>query len=442
MTREVEVAIVGGGLAGIAAALELQHAGREVLVLEASDRLGGKVGSIRSPHGVFPTGPVGFNAHHETLWRLLALLGLEERVVPFSPSASTRYIVRAGALRGIRPHPFSVLSTRALTWAEKLRLVRDFLAFRLPPRTEDESLDSFLSRRFGRSLVDHFFAAVLTGVFAGDLQKLSAETCLPALTNAEREYGSVLRGLLHALRKARGGPRRGLFTLPEGMGLIGERARERLPALLNTAVTSLTAANDRVELSGPSVEVVARRVVLATEAHVAARLLEASAPTAAAVLRTFAYAPLALAHWAEATPGSSRLPSGFGFLTAPAEQLFSLGTLFVGDLFGQTPRRFSTFVGGALWPERAALPDDQLARGIEGDLAKLTGGRLETWVAVQRWPRAVFQPAPGHARSLGILHEALGQSPIVLAGSYLGGAAMKDALASGFAAAQALVLER
>jgi protoporphyrinogen oxidase len=162
---------------------------------------------------------------------------------------------------------------------------------------------------------------------------------------------------------------------------------------------------------------------------------------AARLLASFPYAPMALLQWAEATPGDSRLPHGFGYLAAPLEKTFGLGTLFVGDLLSESPRRFSTFIGGGIAPDRVTLSDEALLEGVRGDLRRLTGGTVGYLAGVVRWPLGVFQPPPGHLGSLARLKAALADAPVALAGSYLGGAAMKDALQAGFAAASQLLTQ-
>jgi oxygen-dependent protoporphyrinogen oxidase len=442
MPERPDVIVIGGGLAGIAAASELKAQGRAVLLLERGETLGGKAGTRVTPFGDFPTGPTSFNGRHPAFWRLLTRLGIDDRALRLSPKSGARFIVRGGKLEAIHPNPLSVLSTGALSLTDKLSLARDFLSSSRGASEEDESLDAFLERRFGRPLVDHFFAAVLTGIFAGDLSQLSARSCMPALVTAEKEYGSVLRGMLKALRKPEDGTRPGLFTFEGGFAVIGEAAARQLSVQTGVSVSGLRLRPDGVRVlarrGSEELELSARHVIIATEAFAAAPLLEGVAPAAAEVLASFPYAPLALVQWAERFAGESRLPEGFGYLAAPVEQQFALGSLFVGDLLAESPRRFSTFVGGGVQPARAALSDAELAKGCAADLQALTGGTLGEVTGVVRWPQGVFQPPVGHAKQLAALARTLEGLPVSLAGSYFGGAAMKDAIASGFAAAEAL----
>ena len=209
MPDRPEVIVIGGGLAGIAAACELQAAGREVLILERGETLGGKAGTRSTAFGDFPIGPTSFNGRNPVFWKLLRHLELEDRAVKLAPRSGARYIVRGGKLEAIHPNPLSVLTTGALSFGDKFSLARDFLSSHRGAHGADESLDAFLERRFGRALVDHFFGAVMTGIFAGDLKKLSAASCMPALVNAALAgctLGEMTQAMADIYGRYSGGP--------------------------------------------------------------------------------------------------------------------------------------------------------------------------------------------------------------------------------------------
>lgn len=430
---DVDVLVVGGGLAGLAAALEAQRLGRSVMVLERASRLGGKAGSTQLPSGLFPDGPVSFNGRAAIFWRFLELLGAEHEATKLNPVAGNRYLVRGGKLRAIKPNPISVLTTGALTWSDRFAALHEYTSKSTFVAPEDESMRALFERRFGQPMVDAVFEAMFQGIFAGDLSELSVRTCMPALQRAEQQHGGVIRALMAAPKQQGGKP--GLFSFTRGLGVIGEYAAKRVPHTCDVEVAQVTTT-----ASGVSVRAVdgrtfeGKKLVLACEAPAAAPLLASLAPDTAKELAAFDYAPVSLVQWAERAPGDARLPRGFGFLAAPREQLFSIGMLFIGDLLDGGQRRFSSLVGGALHRDRAALPEDQLIEGVAADVKRLTGGTVGDVHRVVRHARAVFQPKVGHLDALRRAKAALGALPIALAGSYCGGAAMKDALTAGFEA--------
>ena len=430
---EVDVLVVGGGLAGLAAALEAQRQGRSVQVLERASRLGGKAGSTQLPSGLFPDGPVSFNGRAAVFWRFLELLGAEGEVAKLNPVAGHRYLVRGGKLRAIKPNPLSLLPTGALPWGDRFSGLRESPPTSTFVAPEDESMRALFERRFGAPMVDAVFEAMFQGIFAGDLKELSVRSCLPALSGAEQRHGGVLRALMAAPKGEGGKP--GLFSFTRGLGVIGEYAAKRVPHTcgVEVAEVSTTAAGVSVR-SVDGRTFAAKRLVLACEAPAPAPLLASLAPQTAKELAAFDYAPVSLVQWTERTPGEARLPRGFGYLAAPREQLFALGMLFIGDLLDGGQRRFSSLVGGALQRDRAALPDDQLIEGVSADVQRLTGGVVGEVHRVVRYPRAVFQPKVGHLDALARAKAGLAGLPIALAGSYCGGAAMKDAIAAGFEA--------
>lgn len=439
--RAPRVAVIGGGLAGIAAGLALRANGIPYVVLEAEPTLGGKARTVSLDGALLERGPVSFNGRHDVIWRLLEALGLEGEAVEVGTAQSApgrahrpsaRFLVRHGTLQGLSPHPLSLLTTGALSWPERWRLLTE--RWNPLPVGVDESVHTFFARRFGESFAAGPLAAFVTGVFAGDPQRLSVEACFPELVERTRQHGSFVKAMLAAPKPRR----RGVFTLRGGMGQIAHRASALLDARTGAAVTALEriASGWRVTAGQYVVEV--EQLVMATEAPVAAKLLWPSLPELGHELGQVEYAPLTLLHWREHFAGGSRLPAGFGYLAPPSAQKFALGTLFMSDLHGEASdqRRFSTFIGGALTPERAALSDAELLEGLNRDLAALTGGAAGDVLHVERWRHAVYQPNLGHHERREVLGRRVLKQPLLLAGSYLGAAAMKDAIDSGFAAGE------
>ena len=447
---EVDVVVVGGGLAGIAAAVALQQRGVGVCVLESAPVLGGK---LRSTSDGVPRGPLVWEAKRTAVTSLVQQLGLSSELVAVGPRSRARYVVRDGALCGLEPSPRALLTTRALSWADRAQLACEPLRARAPVDVDvdvDESVASFFRRRFGTQVAERLVFAMTNGIWAGDPERLSMSACFPDLVELERTHGSVLRGLFRRARAPRDAralpPPRGTWTLRGGLAQIGRAASTTLSVRTGARVEQIAVRPDdgRVDVTlADGARVVAAAVVVATEAPVAARLLSGVNDDVAASLGAIAYAPMTVVHWRESSPGSARVPEGFGWLAPPRERTFSLGTLFVSDLVGAHDgddgrRRFASFCGGVLAPQTAAADDAMLVRGLSDELRALTGGAWGDVLHIERQPQAVAQPNRGHRAVVARLHERTAHGPVVLAGSYLGAGAMRCAVESGFAAAAAV----
>lgn len=457
MAERVDVVVVGGGLAGIAALACLHARGVPALLLEREAELGGKVRTLRVGEALVARGPLAWEARRTAVNDLVATLGLSSEVVPAGEAGAKRYVVRDGRLRPLAPTLRSLLRTRALSTGERIALLREFRRPRGDARSE--SVAAFFRRRFGRSLAEHVLFAMVQGIWAGDPELLSAAACFPELVAHEREHGSVLRGVRRRRAIARAHAKqvdrvkqpnpssalRGLLTLGGGLGRIGEQAAALLPVRTRVQVESLHRDGGGVSLvcrhGNETLHFAARCVVLAVEAPAARGL--GLGPTIDARLAEFTYAPLAVVSWQEDAPGASRLPWGHGWLAPPRENTFALGTMFVSDLEGPPDqsirRRFSTYVGGTAHPERTWLPESELARAVGAELMRLTGGRMGNILHVERVAHAVAQPVLGHLERVAALRQALADEPIVCAGSWMGAGAMRDAVESGKQAADEAV---
>jgi oxygen-dependent protoporphyrinogen oxidase len=268
----------------------------------------------------------------------------------------------------------------------------------------------------------------------------------PTLVAAEREAGSVVRGLLR--RALRGGPRGlpGTWSGREGLGGFAARLAHPLGAALRLGARALALVPEppgwRIELaSGP---LRARAVVLAANAEGAAALLAPLDAEAAAFLRALAFAPIVSVALALETGATARAPEGFGFLVPRACGLDLLGALFMSRLFpGRAPagsELVTAMIGGLRWPGAVEAPDDLLLARVSQGLDRALGlRRAPRALALTRWARAVPQPGPGHPVAVRDIRARLARlPPLALAGACWDGVALGSALASGTRAAAAV----
>lgn len=443
---EVDAVVAGAGIAGLAAALELQSRGREVLVIDPTDRPGGVMRTDHVAGYVIERGPNTVQLKAPML-RFLEGRGLEDALIPARPASRLRHVLRQGALLPVPMSPFGLLRTPLLSARGKLRLFAEPFVRRGHP--EGETVAEFVARRAGNEVVRALVGPFLTGVYAGDENQLGAEAVFGEATRLEQRYGSVaFGGLASALRRRRERGLPGSFAGPHGFGPLARQLASQLrePPALGSRVARIEADGDgwHLEIAAPSgaFALRARSVLLAVPAHAAAEILRGVDAEVAAALAGIAYAPIVTASLGVSPADARTRIEGFGFLVPREESLRLLGCLFMSQLFpGRAPEGselLQCMLGGVRWPEAVHAPDDVLLSALCQDLEHSLGYRGKPEVlGMTRWPAAIPQPGTDHLARLRYAREGL-PAGLALAGSYVAGVGVADSLASGLAAAESL----
>ena len=433
----VDVAVVGAGAAGLAAAHGLRSVGRSVRVFERAPRAGGVMQSEAIEGFLYERGPNTFRVGPDAL-ALLQHLGLEAALRKASPVGRERYLFRDGRLQAVPLGPLSLVSSPLLSGAGKRRLLKEAFVPRGP--AERETVAEFVSRRLGPEVSDALVGPFLVGVYAGDEHQLGAEAVFPSLVEMERAHGSITVG---ALRSALGGGASGIpgtYSGPEGMGSLANLlARPLGDALaLETAVHAIAREGSGWQLDTAEGDVHAAAVVVATPAEAAASLLESVDAEIAAFCRGVHYAP-AVSVALDVGPDATAHPlRGFGFLVPREAGIDLLGALFMSQLFtGRAPgdrALVSAMIGGLRWPDAADVPDDELLKRVFDGLDRTLGLRSEPRVlGISRWPRGIPQPGVGHPAAVRAMEARAAALPgLALIGNYVHGVGLGDTLGSGW----------
>ena len=365
---------------------------------------------------------------------LLAAAGLTDRREAASPSAGRRWVWWRGALRQLPSGPGSFLRSGLFPLTAKLALLREPFVGR--SRAGEESIADFVRRRLGAPWLERAVGPFVSGVYAGDPERLSMRWAVPRLFALEREHGSLVRG---ALAKRKGpAPGAGMLGVRGGFADLAQRLGQRLRDLRTaTLVTRLRKEPERFVLQTPDGDVVARQVVLALPAEATAELLAGETGGASLALAEVPYAPVAVACLGYRRQQVVHDLDGFGFLTVRGHGLRVLGCLFTSSLFrDRAPAdhvALTAFVGGATDPEAALAPADEVLRLVESDLAVALGVEgAPVFRHVQRWRRAIPQCELGHGRFVALAERFQAQLPgLFLAGNWLGGVSVPDSIARG-----------
>ncbi len=450
----MSVAVVGGGIAGLAAArrLETLAPDAEVVLVEKDDVLGGKIRTERRDGFVVEAAPDGFLSRKERGVGLCEELGLGDELIGRRPEHHGSFVRRGDELHplpegltGLIPTDLAALEESELLSAEsKARFAAE--ADVPPARGDaDESVAGFVSRRFGREAYDALVEPLMTGIYGGDGERLSLRATFPQLRAAELERGSLLRGLLAPAP----GDRPPFLSLRDGMDTLVDALRdgfERTQVLVGSAVARVSRGGMefRVELADGEV-LVADGVVIATPAFVTGELL-------AELDRELAAAHLEIPHASSAvvTLGFSRADivplGGYGYVVPRAEGGDVLACTWSSQKWEHRAREecvlLRVYLGRFGGRDVTADSDDELVALARDEIAFLGVSAEPLLSRVHRWHLGMPQYVLGHLDRLERIEIALTAHPgLALAGAAYRGVGIPDCIASGEAAAESVVRE-
>ena len=439
------VIIVGGGITGLSAAHALNKAGAHVTLLEADSQLGGKLCTVtlQTPVGtaVIDGGAESFITRKPEAYQLALELGLQDSL--HDPGAETKgvYLWQGNRMREVPTNPGAFFRSRLLSAQAKFRLLREPFT---PGRTdfEDETLESFLTRRFGPSAAK-VFGPVMAGIYGGDPGVQSVNASFPILRDLEREFGSLVRGMFKRKPK-RGGPK-----IPRAISFDGG-AKVLVDALVdslepfvdvrvNTPVRSLTQAGNIWCVHLETGEILeAEGVILACPANVSAQLLAHVSPDAARALREIRHSgigTLALAYPRQALEHVSHLRG----LMVPRHSGSAIdAVLFTGfkmpDRVSENLTAIRVFFG-ANNPGLLTIPEDELLEVVRSELSTMIN--LEAAPLAHhafRWPQGFPLLEVGHVERVSTA-ERLMPHGVFLAGASYRGLGVPDCVRQGQEAA-------
>ena len=442
----LDTLVVGGGISGLTTAFRLARGGNRVAVLEASPRAGGAIQTHADGPWRFEMGPNTVLESHESVTRLIRECGLDDEKVTAAPSAKRRYLWKGDRLHALPGSPPGFLKTPLFSAGAKLRLLKEPFISR-PANGMEETIAQFVRRRLGPELLDFAVGPFVSGVYAGDPERLSVRWAVQKIYALERDHGSLIRGAL-AQRK---GPAPGgaMISFRDGLEALPGRLAERIGDV-RTGVACRrivrTGAGFRAETDAGPVE--ARRIVLAVPADAAARLLDEATAGASRAFAEIPYAPVAVVALGYRREDVAHPLDGFGFLVPRRQGLRILGCLFPSSIFPERAPEghaaLAVFAGGRTDPEIVERNNEEVLSAVEGDLQRALGLRGDPAChIVRRWPRAIPQYELGHGRFIELAEKIERDLPgLHLGGNYLRGVSVPDCIRNATALAEEILRDR
>jgi oxygen-dependent protoporphyrinogen oxidase len=441
------IAVIGGGISGLATAHYLCKRGLRVSVLEEHSSPGGTMRTVRNGEWLVENGPNSALETTPLFQEIFQDLNLEQFRVYADAASDKRYVLRDGELHPLPMGPVAFLTTGLWSPRGKFRLLAEPFIGRA--RVE-ESVGEFVKRRLGQEFLDYAIDPFVAGVYAGDPAQLSVRAAFPKLYALEARYGGLIRGMIGGMRERRrreekAKDRAKMFSFVEGMQsfplAIARHLGERVyldAQVLKIALCKNSTASDAFRINirdhGRLEELQADAIVLAVPAYAAASLIREFSIPAADALDSIAYPPVAEIFLGYPASSVARALDGFGFLVPAKEQRRILGTIWSSSLF---PRRapdgyvaLTTFVGGTRQPTLASLQNDELIHIVEQELKeilKITGD--PTIAAVAKWQNAIPQYDLRHLSRMALVDQVEKDVPgLYFCSNFRGGIAVGDCI--------------
>ena len=425
--------VIGAGPGGLSAATSFLQAGGDPLVLESAARAGGSLATCRKDGFLVEGGPNSLMLEQDGVEVFFRELGLVPQEA--DAAAKKRFLVCKGCPVAAPSGPLGAVFTPLLSLSGKLRILGEPFV-RSTAGDLDESVASFVGRRLGKEAALRLVDPMVSGIYAGNIEKLSLRSAFPRLHLMEQQYGSLIRA---GMSKGRAAPKRRIVNFSGGMAditaaLVRALGVERVRTGVKVSAVEKTASGWNVvwrEAGGEKRSASAANLILATPPWAWG---EMPLPDALADLlrpwEKLEAPPLAIVSLGYARERVAHPLDGFGMLAPGVEGRKVLGVLFQSSLFpDRAPAGavlLTSFVGGCRQPELARLDDAALTELVRGELRELLGSEgVPDFVHITKWDRAIPQYNIGYSALRGLLDEAEGAfAGLSFCGNYCAGVAL------------------
>ncbi|HEV2711046.1 MAG TPA: protoporphyrinogen oxidase [Edaphobacter sp.] len=457
------IAIVGGGIAGLAAAYELSRladsgAALEVVLFEASPRLGGIVETVREGGFVIECGPDAWVTEKPWARELAEELGLGDEVMASNDATRKTYVLMDSRLqampdgmRMIVPSNLDALDQSDLFSVEAKQAfhneVNRAAELKNSAPQHDESVASFVQRHFGNEVLEKIGAPLLRGVFGGDVTKLSVRAVMAPFVAMEREHGSLIAAMQASAAAKKTSGAAVFTTLQSGLGTLVDRMVAAIPKewlRLGTTIRSISRDHGGWKVKTSTTQENFDAIIVAAPVHIARELMQPIDTRAAELMQMDASSAVVVAF---GFPDAAKFPTppGFGFLIPQGSGSRLLACTFVDQKFAdrvpQNGKLVRAFFGGDAAERLMRCRNDEAASVARLELAHILGPLPEPQVTVvRRWPKSLPQYAIGHLERMKELDERVGKlNGLSLLGNGYRGVGLPDLIRDARAAARQIV---
>ena len=441
------VIVIGGGISGLSAAYfirkGLDEAGLpfELELIEKDERVGGKFTARKENGFLVEGGPNGFLDSKPWTLDLVHELGMDESLLPSDEAAAKRFIYSRGSLHQLKASPMGFFASNLLSVPGRIRIIGELFA----PITEkgrDTSLAEFAVRRLGREALERLLDPMVSGIFAGDPERMSLRACFPRIAELEETYGGLIKGLFRIAGEKKRAKKRGeevissgpagpggiLTSFKGGVSALSDKLASVLGSSLKTGseVLKVNRSDTTWTVRTKDGDHQADTVILATPAHAAAGILSELSSKTSEILGQIPYSPMAIVGLGYDIKDLAAPPHGFGYLIPSVENKRILGALWTSSIFPgyRAPEGkvlIRAMAGGARDHLTSFLDERSLLEIVRSEMAATMGLTAKPeFVTIQRWEKAIPMYTVGHLERLSLAESHLPEGIFLAGNSYRG----------------------
>lgn len=452
---ETDIVIIGAGLTGLTTGFWLTRAGKNIRILERSDRVGGQIHTFREEGFVFESGPNTGVVSYPEVAELFDALSPACTLETAREESKRRLIWKGNRFRALPSGLFSAITTPLFTFGDKFRILGE--PFRAKGSNPDESVGELAARRLGKSFLNYAVDPFLSGVYAGDPLKLVTRYALPKLYNLEQQYGSFIRGTIAKAKQPKTDRDRlatkNVFSATGGL----DRLTTAMADAIGAARITLSAADVTVQPSDGKWQItystadgkqtiLANKVITTTGAYTLPQLLPFIPKEKMEQISNLHYAPVVQASVGFRNTGGLKFEA-FGGLVPSCEKKDVLGILYPAACFaGRAPEGgtlFSFFIGGVKHAGLTTWPEDELKALIRHELHAMLKFPEEAepdMIRIFRHKHAIPQYEQSSGARFATIDELQARYPgLTLAGNIKGGIGMADRIRQATEIANSLI---
>jgi len=431
--------IIGAGIAGLSAGFELHKNNSDFQILETSHRAGGVISTQKINDFLIEAGPHTFSSLNEDIFDLVKELEIEDLLLESNPESKKRYVYLNNKLTPVPSGPIELFKSDVLSKDGKMTLLEEFF---IKKEEQEESIEDFFTRRFGREVLKNFIQPFLNGVYAGDVKKLSANAVFPRLKDLEGKFNSIILGVLLSQDFRRAFKKLKMYSFRHGMETITDAMYERLKSkvTLSAKDIEITKAKDffivNFKSNNKSISYTTNSVLFAIPAHKMTDYGYIIPNNHLSDFTGIEYMPVATINQATDKTNLKKELDGFGFLCTKEPHRKLLGTIWTSSIFpDRAPENkvlLTSYTGGAYYKRVMDQPEEEIKNLTAKEVAEILGisdpGLIET-INMKVNQFAIPQYNMGHLEKVRRIEELMDKNHgLFFTGNYLHGISVNDTI--------------